>query len=235
MEIHICNFKLGEKPLIAGALNDTDVLTVTKDSLNPADIIELRIDMFEKLSINHIENIFKTAKENFKKPIIATVRDVKEGGQKEISDKLSIYMAVIPLSNVVDVEINSEDTLTEVKKLCDIHKTILIGSYHNFELTPEDDFLENIVSKGKSLGVDIVKIAAMANSREDFIRLLIFTLKHKDEGLITMSMGDKGLPSRVFNPIFGSLITYGYINHPSAPGQLSVSELIYIFRRLKMR
>ncbi|MBI3592233.1 MAG: type I 3-dehydroquinate dehydratase [Nitrospirae bacterium] len=53
--------------------------------------------------------------------------------------------------------------------------------------------------------------------------------------MITIAMGEKGLPSRVFSPICGSLITYGYVNHPSAPGQLSASELMYIFRRLKVR
>jgi 3-dehydroquinate dehydratase-1 len=80
-----------------------------------------------------------------------------------------------------------------------------------------------------------VKIAVMAEDREDLIRLLTFTLRHRDEGIITMSMGDRGLPSRVFTPLFGSLITYGYVSHPSSPGQLSVSELMYIFRRLKIR
>lgn len=235
MEIHICNFKLGEVPLIAVVLTDTDVLTINKNSLNPADLIELRVDMFEDISSDHIENIFRTAKENFKKPIIATVRDIKEGGQREIADKLSIYKTVIPYADVIDVEINSKDVLTEVKKLCSTHKKLLIGSYHNFDFTPDGGILDNIVAHGKELGADIVKIAVMASDREDLIRLMLLTQRHKDAGIITMSMGDKGLPSRVFNPLFGSLITYGYINHPSAPGQLSASELIYIFRRLKMR
>ncbi|MEW6740947.1 MAG: type I 3-dehydroquinate dehydratase [Nitrospirota bacterium] len=235
MEIYICNFKLGEVPLIAGVLTDIDVLTAKKDSLNPADLIELRVDMFEDISLDHIENIFRAAKENFKKPIIATVRDVKEGGQREIADRLGIYRAVVPLSDVIDVEIGSEDILTETKKLCNTYRKLLIGSYHNFEFTPDGGFLDSIVAHGKELGVDIVKIAAMAKDREDLIRLMFLTQRHKDAGIITMSMGNKGLPSRVFNPLFGSLISYGYINHPSAPGQLSVSELIYIFRRLKMR
>ncbi|MDI6729552.1 MAG: type I 3-dehydroquinate dehydratase [Thermodesulfovibrionales bacterium] len=235
MELCICNSKLGEVPLIAGVLTDTDVLTINKDSLNPADLIELRVDMFEDISLEHIENIFRSARENFKKPIIATVRDVKEGGQWEISDRLGIYRAVVPLSDVIDVEIGSEDILTETKKLCNTYRKLLIGSYHNFEFTPDGGFLDNIVARGKKLGVDIVKIAAMAKDREDMIRLAFLTQRHKESGIITMSMGDNGLPSRVFNPLFGSLITYGYINHPSAPGQLSASELMYIFRRLKMR
>jgi 3-dehydroquinate dehydratase-1 len=235
MELYICNFKLGEAPLIAGVLTDIDVLTAKKDSLNPADLIELRVDMFEDISLGHIENIFRTARENFKKPIIATVRDVKEGGQREIADRLGIYRAVVPLSDVIDVEIGSDDILTEIKKLCNTYRKLLIGSYHNFESTPDDTFLDDIVSKGKDLGANIVKIAVMPENRDDLIRLFHFTLKHKDKGIITISMGDRGLPSRIFAPIFGSLITYGNINRPSAPGQMSVSELMDIFRKLKLR
>jgi 3-dehydroquinate dehydratase-1 len=235
MGIYICNFKLGEVPLIAGVLTDTDVVAINRDSLNPVDIIELRVDMFENISLAHIENTFKTAKENLKKPLIATVRNIKEGGQREIAERLSIYKTVIPYADAIDVEINSEDVFAEAKNLCSIYKKLLIGSYHNFDFTPDGSILDNIVARGKELGADIVKIAAMAKDREDLIRLAFLTQRHKESGIITMSMGDKGLPSRVLNPIFGSLITYGYINHPSAPGQLSVSELMYIFRRLKIR
>ncbi len=229
------NLKLGKMPLIACALNDSDVKTITVDSLSPADLVELRVDMFENVSVNHVEEIFKIAKEKFKKPIIATVRDVKEGGQKEITDRLVIYRAVISFCDLMDVEINSDDTIAEVKKMCRNCKKVMIGSYHNFEIVPDIDSLDNIFLKGKSLGVDIIKIAAMANNNDDLIRLATFTLKHRGEWLITMAMGDIGLPSRIINPIFGSLITYGYVSRPSAPGQLSISELMDIFRLLKIR
>lgn len=229
------NLKLGEMPLIACAINDSDVKAVNIDSLKPADLIELRVDMFENIAIKHVEEIFNIAREKFKKPIIATVRDVKEGGQKDILDRYGIYKTVIPLSDLIDVEINSEDTIIEVKKLCRDYKKVMIGSYHNFEIMPSIDFLYDVFLKGKSLGADIIKIAAMANNNDDLTRLVTFTIKHRSEGLITMAMGDIGLPSRVINPIFGSLITYGYVNRPSAPGQLSIIELMNIFRLLKVR
>lgn len=235
MKLYIGDLKLGEIPLIAGVLTDADIPLIDRNSLNTVDLIEFRVDMFENILQNEVENIFRHASENFKKPIIATVRDVNEGGEREVADRLSIYRAVVPLSDVIDVEISSDDILREAKKLCSDRKKLLIGSYHNFESTPDNAFLDDIISKGKSLGADIVKIAVMPENRDDLIRLLNFTLKHKDKGIISMSMGDAGLPSRAFAPVFGSLITYGYINRPSAPGQLSVSELMDIFRRLKLR
>jgi 3-dehydroquinate dehydratase type I len=235
MDLYIRNLKLGEFPLIAGVLTDRDVFTIKDDSLDAVDIVELRVDMFDDLSHGHIKKIFETVKDKIKKPVIATIRDVREGGQRQIEDRLSLYKIVTPLSDLVDIEIISEDILTEIKKVCTAYKKLLIASYHNFESTPDDKFLKDIAAKGKRLGADIVKIAATANDREDLIRLMTFTLRHRDKGLITMSMGDKGLPSRILSPLLGSLITYGYITTPSAPGQLSATELMNIFRRLKIR
>ncbi|MDI6801034.1 MAG: type I 3-dehydroquinate dehydratase [Thermodesulfovibrionales bacterium] len=237
MKLQIGNLTFGEMPLIAGVLTDADIPHISEDiheDIHNVDLIELRVDMFNDITPAHVKEVFKTAKEIFKKPIIATARDIREGGQREVPHRTGIYELISSFSDIVDVELNSTD-IKEAKRLCAKHKKILIASYHNFELTPDDAFLDSVVSRGKEMGADIIKIAGMANSRDDFIRLLLFTLRHKEEGLITMSMGDNGLPSRVFNPLFGSLITYSYINKPSAPGQLSAKELMDIFRRLKIR
>ncbi len=226
-------FEYKKPPLIACVMTDTDVLTIHESSVIIADLIELRIDMFVDTSVEHVTTIFKTAKEKFKKPFISTVRDVREGGKKEFSDRFLLYEAVIPFSDFLDVEINSENLLQRVKGII-TDRNLLIGSYHNFHLTPKDDFLENILIKGKGLGSDIVKIAVKAQDRDDLIRLLLFTLRHKDSGIITMCMGDEGVPSRIVAPIFGSLVAYGYINEPSAPGQLSISQLSDIFKLLNI-
>lgn len=221
-------------PLIACVLSDQDVFALDDNSLNKVDLIELRIDMFDDLSLNHVGETLKAAKNKFNKPLITTVRDVNEGGQKVISDRFTFYEIAAPLSDFVDVEVNSESLMRQVKDILQ-GRTILIGSYHNFDLTPQDEFLEGIITKGRSLGADIVKVAVMAKDRDDLIRFMLFTLRHKDAGVITMSMGDYGVPSRVVSPVFGSLITYGYLNKPSAPGQLSVSQLSEILRLIKLR
>ncbi len=235
MDLYICDIKLGEKPFIAAVLNDQDIRIIDNKHLTSADIIELRIDMFSELSPEYIVNVFISAKEKIKKPIIATVRDIKEGGKREIKDRLSIYKAVMPFSDVIDVEINSRALFSEIRHICNENNKLLIGSYHNFESTPDDDLLQEIVLEAKGQGADIVKIAVTANDREDLIRLLLFTLKNRDKGLITMSMGELGLPSRIVSPLFGSLISYSYFRRSYAPGQLSVNETLNIFRRLKMR
>ncbi|MGO9377873.1 MAG: type I 3-dehydroquinate dehydratase [Dissulfurispiraceae bacterium] len=235
MDLFIRDFRLGEFPLLAGILTDRDYLSADDEAMNAVDIIELRVDMFGLIELGHIKNVFKEVRGRFNKPIIATVRDVLEGGEREIPERLNIYRSIIPLSDVVDVEIQFDDLLTQVKKLCTTFKRLLIGSYHNFDSTPENESLAKIVGEGRSLGVDIVKIAVRATSHEDLLRFVDFALRNRDMGLITISMGEKGLPSRIFTPLLGSPITFGYINTASAPGQLSVQEMMSIFKKLKMR
>jgi 3-dehydroquinate dehydratase-1 len=235
MNLYIGRCKLGEVPLIAGVLTDSDVAVLGPGHMDSADIIELRVDMFDSLVPEHVEQVFRTAREKFGKPIIATVRDSKEGGRKEIRDRPAMYRLVIPFSDAVDVEILAGDVMKPAKDLCRDKGSLLIGSYHNFESTPADNFLEQMIETGIRNGADVVKIAVTAKEEDDFMRLMLLTMRHKIQGIITIAMGDKGLPSRVFSPLFGSLITYGSINKPSAPGQLSAVEVMDIFRKLKIR
>ncbi|HTZ17476.1 MAG TPA: type I 3-dehydroquinate dehydratase [Dissulfurispiraceae bacterium] len=221
--------------MIAGILTDRDDLPIVSDEMNAVDIIELRVDMFGNAEPGHVKNVFKEIRTKYNKPILATVRDVREGGEKEIPDRLDLYRGVIPLADLVDVEIASAELFPQVRTLCSTFKKILIGSYHNFDATPDNGFLDGIVRQGKDLGADIVKIAVKATCKDDLIGFLHFALRNRDKGLITISMGNHGLPSRIFTPLFGSPITYGFIRTASAPGQLSVQETLSIFRKLKMR
>jgi len=38
-------------------------------------------------------------------------------------------------------------------------------------------------------------------------------------------MGNIGKHSRIMAPIYGSLLTYGYVRNPVAPGQMRVDEI----------
>ncbi|HWR89211.1 MAG TPA: type I 3-dehydroquinate dehydratase [Dissulfurispiraceae bacterium] len=233
--LRIGSLRLGDSPAIAGVLTDRDVLSLGAGDVEGADLLELRVDMFDNLDIAHVTSVFRSAAEIFRKPLLATVRAVEEGGQKEIPDRLALYSTVLPIADAADVEIASSELFPSVAELCHALGRILIGSYHNFAGSPGDAFLEEIVRRGKALGADIVKIALTAVSRDDTARLMSFTYRHRETPVITMSMGDAGLPSRVLSPILGSLVTYGYIRQPSAPGQLSVTELLDLFQRLKVR
>ncbi|MCS7203567.1 MAG: type I 3-dehydroquinate dehydratase [Thermodesulfovibrio sp.] len=219
-------------PAIAVILIDKDVLKLEPRSLEDADLLELRVDMFEDLS--RTEEIFLIAKKKFRLPLLCTVRSPKEGGKKEIKNRLEIYKRVLSYCELFDIEIFSE----EAEKLREITKNRgikLIASYHRFDITPSVEELDRIFKEGKKLNADIIKIATMVNVREDLEKLLIFTLKYKEENIIVVGMGEKGIPSRIINPLFGSLITYAALNTISAPGQIYLQDIVNIFKIFGLR
>jgi len=114
--------------------------------------------------------------------------------------------------------------------ICKERGKLLIASYHNNNETPGEGQLEKLISDGKEIGADIVKIAVTANSKEDLSRLISFTIKNRDRGIITISQGSIGTISRIVNPILGSLMTYAYIDVPSAAGQLSAFDVVDYLR-----
>lgn len=223
-------------PLIAGVLNDEDIRRLQPDALAPVDLIELRIDLcVAAMDEKRAEALAITTRERFGKPILATIRHSSEGGQRDFDNRVALYAALAPHVEAVDIEISAAGELKQVREICTKSKTLLIASYHNFLITPDDDALEVIHTTGRSLGADIVKLALMPQSREDIFRIVSFTMRHRTEKIITIGMGELGASTRLFTPLLGSLITYGAITRTTAPGQLSAEEIAGLFQRLSIR
>lgn len=219
-------------PAIAVVLTDRDVLSIPQEELKGADLIELRVDMFEKTE--NISNIFETAKRKYGLPLLCTVRLPEEGGKKEIKNRLDIYKAVLPFCSFFDIEIFSSEA-SFLRQLVAQTSIVLIGSYHNFSKTPPLEELERVFERGQMLNMDIIKIATMVNKDQDLETLLFFTLRHKVDRIITLGMGQKGIPSRIINPVFGSIITYASFNEVSAPGQIHLKDMMHIFKVMGLR
>jgi len=213
------------RPLIVATISDTDVAPSKVSQMAYADVIELRVDLFEDSKSQHIKDAFQRARSLFGKPLLGTVRDPSEGGNRSFKDREIIYELIIEHCTYIDIELAFEGLINTVKNMACQKGVKLIGSYHNFTKTPDNATLESILKKGKSLSTDIIKIAVMALDREDLIRLLLFTYRHRQQDLITISMGEYGFPSRVIGGLFGSLMTYGNIGLNAAPGQVEVTTL----------
>ncbi|MEO5360061.1 MAG: type I 3-dehydroquinate dehydratase [Nitrospirota bacterium] len=212
-----------ERPQIAVPLNDADVLSIK--TLRGADIAELRIDMFSDLSISYVQDIFKTFKGKFRGvPVIATCRSKEEGGAAAIADedRTGIFSYIIDLTDAVDIEVES-DIAPNIAALTNKHSKTLITSYHNFAQTPDERKLEEVYEQGRHIGARIVKIAVTPNGMDDIKRLTAFTLDHKP--VVSIAMGDKGMASRIFLPLIGSLFTFASLETVTAPGQLSIDEV----------
>ena len=81
----------------------------------------------------------------------------------------------------------------------------------------------------QDLGVDIPKIAVMPKGMKDVVTLLAATEEmHRefaDRPIVTISMSEAGVLSRICGEAFGSAITFGAAKNVSAPGQMKVNDL----------
>lgn len=212
--------------LIAVPLSDKnfeDNLRLCKEE--GADIVELRVDLFENKDPGFVLECIKKVQGIGLKTIL-TVRSEKEGGSK-VENKLDIFKACAPQSDYTDIELSSQDILPYVKEIVKSSGKKLIISYHNFDLTPPNWILREIFREAKRWSADIVKIAVKANSYEDTARLLCLGREEEGEKIL-IAMGDYGKVSRIAGFVFGSVITYSFVGSAVAPGQIELKEMVRI-------
>ena len=190
-----------------------------------ADIIEMRIDLLDEDARQVLAELRKLGL-----PVIITNRMKQEGGSWTGSEaeRIRKLLSLLPLADALDIELCAEERDTVVKRAKSAGKTVIVST-HDFEKTPDIDVMAGIIEESFEVGENIAKLAVTANSLEDVLRLLEVTLNSKGN-ICTIAMGDLGRHSRVIAPIYGSVMTYGYVDEPTAPGQLRVDELKYVLK-----
>jgi 3-dehydroquinate dehydratase/shikimate dehydrogenase len=98
-------------------------------------------------------------------------------------------------------------------------------SVHDFERTPDLPRRMNPPAHG---GVDAVKIAAEARTIHDSVRLL--SLARNSKSFVAVPMGEAGLPARILALREGSALAYAPVAAATAPGQVSLDEMIHLYR-----
>lgn len=210
------------------------------------DVVEFRIDLLDIAQdilannanimvlgeqINHI----------LQKPLIATIRTANEGGKLAISDSAyeKIYRDYLenPFMQLLDIEMFREPSVVEnLVNLAHAKDVLVIMSSHDFHHTPAQAEIEQRLLQQDKLGADILKIAAMPNSRADVLTLMNATLsvsEQSDKPLITMSMGQLGAISRVATASVGGSMSFGMVGQASAPGQIEVSKLKQLLQTIQ--
>ena len=151
------------------------------------DIVEWRCDFFEQIlnkeevlfMINEIKTILKD------KPLIFTIRSKEEGGEiiinknnyMEILEKISKYSNV----DIIDLELKVGDkSIEKLVSLAHKNNKKVIISKHDFEKTPSKDEMLEILLYMQKLKGDIPKLAVMAKSYLDVIKLLEVTATMKE-------------------------------------------------------
>lgn len=166
-------------------------------------------------------------------PLLFTVRSKVEGGEAELSEEelFEIYKALLEKGNVdvYDVELFSLEKGAELLKMIKEKGAIALASHHSFKETYSREGMLEKLNGMKAAGADIAKLAMMPNSKEDVINLLAvseqFDRENDDIHVISISMGELGMVSRLACSLTGSMLTFAAIGGGSAPGQITFDKL----------
>lgn len=174
-------------------------------------------------------------------PYLFTFRSTSQGGHLTIpvEEYVVLNKAIIEAEAVDLVDIETwigDPAVLELAECAKQHNVKTVISYHNFAGTPSVEWMVNLLTHMADLGADIPKIATMANSAQDALKLLAATEEmsriHSDKPLLTMAMGREGSITRLVGELFGSAITFCSLEEASAPGQVQVMQAIRIMDEL---
>lgn len=185
-----------------------------------ADLVEMRLDYIGR----HID--LKRLLEKRLCPIVITCRRREDGGRWEKTEQERLMVLRSAIASGVDFVDLEEDIAGSIPRY---GSTKRIVSLHNFERTPEN--LEEIHARLAALDADVVKIATMATSFTDCIRMmrLVESAKIPTVGLC---MGDMGVVTRILGLRYGSPFTYVAMSSDRkiAPGQVTFDLMRNVYR-----
>jgi 3-dehydroquinate dehydratase type I len=216
--------------VITAPSTDLAIESIGRVQSHEPDLIEVRLD-----HITHAEGL-KLIREATNLPLIATNRRRDQGGcwkGSEIKRVEKVLDACDAGFDYVDLELTTASIEDVGEKARSLGAKIII-SFHDFEATPGIDELNSIMREEMKHGADICKIVGTARDHGDCLTYLRFLLENPNSHIVSFGMGEAGVMSRIFSPIFGGDFTYASsdVGEESAPGQISLDGLIEIYRVL---
>ena len=212
-------------------------LTILNKYRQHTDIAELRVDCLDP----NERFMIRRFPEQAGLPVILTIRreadcghyDSGEGSRINLMAKGLAYADADRRRNFAYLDIEEDLSVPSLEEAARTFGTRIIRSYHNFAGIETD--LEKKICSMRHSADDIVKIAIMANSTWDVLKLLRAGKKCPDQEKILVAMGHFGIYSRILCEQFGSLLSYaGTLSepgtHPPAPGLLDIMDLTQLYR-----
>jgi 3-dehydroquinate dehydratase-1 len=150
----------------------------------------------------------------------------RPGGFSDDARKARLLAAVAAGAAYVDIELESKDGYREeIITKAREFGCEIIVSFHDYEKTPDRKTLSAIVEGSFLKGADIVKIACTVRSERDNARLL--GLLDDLRKIVVIGMGEKGRITRVAAPFLGSPFTFASLaeGRQTAEGQIDKATL----------
>ena len=215
-----------KEPRICATITNNDLKAV-KEAEPLVDLLEVRIDL--------IGDDWQDIVRQLEKPWIACNRSADEGGQWQGSEarRIEKLLQAIELgAETIDIELRTNN-LNNIINLIKKQAKCLV-SFHDLEKTPPFDTMKQIVEEQSKADADICKMVTTAQDFEDNLAVLRLIPEFPTTKMVSFAMGPVGIISRVLSPLIGGEFTYASIEKgkESAPGQITVTELVKIYGML---
>jgi 3-dehydroquinate dehydratase-1 len=232
----------GKAPAIVAVMRALSIRDAERAKKNGADMLELRIDLLndEERDVEKVKEFILT----LNMPLIVTNRRRAEGGSFTGTEEERIAMLIRILETAevdfVDLELFSPSAeRTRLVELAQSLQIPIIFSFHDFSGMPHRAELLKIIASMYEEGGSIAKIAVTPPTLSDALLLLNLTyeIAREEKLLATIGMGPIGRHLRVVAPLYGSVLTYGFIEGEEevAPGQFSVKKLRSMLEQLGLK
>ncbi len=232
----------GKKPMICVPLlvPDMESLEERVGSLarESVDMVEWRLDGLTSMpSIEDLPSMVGKLREWIDRiPILLTYRTLSEGGKGSASHEMYFKILVRAIeSGMIDL-VDLEHTMYE--KAPNLAKEVIgtakkqgvqvLVSKHDFKETPDLQTLEKWIAQMDQAGGDILKLAVMANSKNDAIRVMEVAVAQKQKNpdcpIIFIAMGAYGMITRIMAEFMDSFLIFANAGELTAPGQLPLEK-----------
>jgi 3-dehydroquinate dehydratase-1 len=186
------------------------------------DLLEIRVDHFALDPAPLLR-----ALPRLRVPLIVTVRHPAEGGAHALglARRREWYARFLPFAALIDVELRSIEQLADITAEAHRRGVKVIASVHYFRSTPSAAQMRAALRRCRAAGADIGKLAALTPTPAALTRLLGILDRKQPLPLSVMGMGRFGKVSRLLFAQAGSVLNYGYLDHPNASGQWEATVL----------
>ncbi|MEM7014347.1 MAG: type I 3-dehydroquinate dehydratase [Verrucomicrobiota bacterium] len=220
------NFK--EKPQVVATVTTADDLRQLREDAETkasVDILEFRLDNLAKLEqLDLAEEVADSVA-----PILITARHPAEGGIGDLGagKRQQLLKRFLPKAAIVDLELRSVRKTYKLRDFVEEAReegAAVVASMHDFQKMPPMSALRSALKRANEVGVDALKVAVVVETMKDVLNLASW-VADSETPISAMGMGPLGKMSRLVLARAGSVLNYGYLNVPNAPGQWKASEL----------
>ena len=209
-----------------------EILDILQDPF--VEMAEIRLDRCS-LTKAKIDELFSECE----KPLIATCRasELKaKYGEKAQDEALKrLRTAIEAGAAFADLEIEAPVAASKAfRKMCEDYDTRIIRSWHDFNGTPDADYLMQVVERCYRYGADVAKVVTTCGTQADAKRVESLYRGVMSNGcaveasrLVAFGMGDAGRNSRLDCLKLGAPYTYAALTEEEAvaPGQWGLEEM----------